>query len=152
MSEPSEALSEKSIADLSEIADEPRGQSRYYARAILSSQGYYYPPVITSPIDLQSFGNSNNKTEEAENQKKLVVSPNPADYQVLFDWSDYQLTDEVVIIEITDQQGNLVQILSPAIGQVTQEWTTELITGSVCSYRLLINGLEKENGQIIINK
>ncbi len=74
MSEPSEALSEKSIADLSEIADEPRGQSRYYARAILSSQGYYYPPVITSPIDLQSFGNSNNKTEEAENQKKLVDS------------------------------------------------------------------------------
>ncbi len=73
------------------------------------------------------------------------------DYNVTFDWKEFAVDGDIVI-EITNQQGGLIQVLKPSEGQTKMEWTTELVSGSICYYRLLIDGQEVDHGQIIINK
>ena len=94
------------------------------------------------------FGNvsSDSKVE------KMGGSPNPVDFNATFDWSNFDVVGKDVKIEITNQEGGLVQILHPEAANHSVEWTTELVSGGVCYYRLLIDGVEADTGYIIINK
>ena len=80
-----------------------------------------------------------------------IVSPNPTDYQVTFDWSQFG-TGGKVMIRLTDQAGNLVDILKPDPGTGRYEWNVSSVVGTGCHYVLLIDGQEVDSGQIIIAK
>ncbi len=82
----------------------------------------------------------------------MLVSPNPTDYQVHFDWSEFATSGKEVIIEVTNQAGGLIELLHPASGTTGMDWTTEKVTGNSCYYRLIVNGQEVYGGQIVINK
>jgi len=81
------------------------------------------------------------------------VTPNPADYNIHFDWSAFTVSEnQDVRIEITDKTGGLIAILQPAKGAFSQQWTTEGVSSGIVYYRLLIGGQEVDSGQLLINK
>ena len=83
----------------------------------------------------------------------MLISPNPADYNMTFDWSAFVVgAKQSVKIEITNKAGGLVQILQPSQGQTVLEWTTELVPSGINYYRLLIDNQEVDSGQLFINK
>ncbi len=146
-----EQFSDEAIKELTNIAEEEGGQSKYHARAVLASEGVYFPPVFSMPEYIRGMNITDDEDKNIA-PRKLKISPNPADYYLRFDWSEFQPLNGSVSIEITDQLGGLIQTLHPAPGDLTYGWTTDKVTGSLCYYRLLIDRQEKDSGQIIINR
>ena len=81
-----------------------------------------------------------------------MVSPNPTDYFVHFDWSKFATSGKEVVIEVTNQTGGLIDILKPTLNSTGLDWTTEKVAGNSCYYRLLVDGQEVYGGHIVINK
>ena len=147
-----ESLSAKVIQQLEVIAEVKGGQAKYLARTILFQYDRHFPLVVSDLPQKSSGEVTTGSSENTETTTKMLVSPNPTDYNVNFDWSAWWVTGQKVEIEITDQLGSLIQVLKPLEGQTSMEWTTELVSGSLCNYRLLIDDEEVDYGQIIINK
>ncbi len=128
------------------------GQASYFAKKILiSDYGYYYRPVITA-LPEQNTNSFGNETSGGSTEPKMLISLNPTDYQVHFDWSEFATSGKEVMIEVTNQVGGLIELLHPDSGTTGMSWTTEKVTGSTCYYRLLLDGQEAYGGQIVINK
>ncbi len=142
-----EALSENDLQSLEEYADLDGGQARYLARSILTAEGYFFVPSIAE-VELPN-GES---VSIGSNEKKLLISPNPVDYNANFDWSEFDTEGKEISIEITNQTGCLVQVLHPDALDGMVEWTTESVSGGICYYRLLIDGVEADAGFFIVNK
>ena len=144
------SFNEPILKDLETFAESKDGKACFLARTILRNYGKYYPPIIK--LDYRSGYNVPEIETEQPNLSKMAVSPNPTDYNVTFNWIEFFSPDKNVRIEILDQIGGLIEVLQPTNGSYSMEWTTENISGSICFYRLLIDGIEVDNGQIIINK
>ena len=142
-------LSDPSKSELDEIARDGTGIPRAMAQSILAYHGQHYPPVYVEVPAQTTEENS----EEGSEGPKMTVSPNPADYNVNFDWSNFLvMEDQDVTIEISNKIGGLITILHPSKGVQTMEWTTESVSSGILYYRLLIGGVEKDSGQLFINK
>ena len=128
------------------------GQASYFAKKILiSDYGYYYRPVITA-LPEQHTNSFGNETSGGSTGPKMLVSPNPTDYYVHFDWSEFATSGKEVMIEVTNQMGGLIEVLKPTPNSVGMDWTTEKVKGNSCYYRLIVNGQEVFGGHIVINK
>lgn len=136
------------LNDLESYAESKEGKSCFLARTILRNSGQYYDPIVDIPVQ---FGQTENETSNGESTS-MSVSPNPTDYQVTFDWSEFNTLGKEVRIEIANQTGMLIDVLHPEDGNTSIEWTTEKVSGSSCHYGLFIDGQEVDSGQIIINK
>jgi len=131
------------LTELCAFAESKKGHACALARKVLAVRGIIYPPIISIP-------NGYNSSEDEVFTTKMSVSPNPTDYNVTFDWNEF-LVDGDIVIEITDQLGGLIEVLRP-VGVKAIEWTTENVSGTLCNYRLLIGGVEKDRGIIVISK
>ena len=153
---PIDNLSSSSLMDLDDLAKSGIGYAAYQARSIMSRYGYIYQPLgIDAIIEQQFIGNQTpeGSSESSESGPKLKTSPNPADYNVLFDWREFVIeSNKQVTIEISNKMGSLVQILQPSMGEMSIEWTTEAVSSGLIYYRLLIDGQEMDSGQVLINK
>ncbi len=147
--EPVTDLSAASQEWLDDLAESGVGYASGKARSIMGLYDKVYQPLVADGL---AFGieEENGKEEETT---KMLISPNPADYNMTFDWSAFVIgSDKSVKIEITNKAGALVQVLQPAVGQTVLEWTTELVPSGINYYRLLIDGEELDSGQLFINK
>ncbi len=144
-------LSEGVLDKMESIATTKEGQASYFARELLSSDyGYFYRPVLsTLPKQYVENGASEGSGYTGP---KMMVSPNPTDYQVHFDWSAFATSGKEVVIEVTNQTGGLIEVLKPAPNSTGMDWTTEKVSGNSCYYRLIVNGQEVYGGHIVINK
>lgn len=149
-------LSREPVTDLSVasqewmdgLAESGVGYASSKARSIMGLYDQLYQPLVAEGL---VFGIDEENGEEETT--KMLVSPNPADYNMTFDWSAFVISsDESVKIEITNKAGVLVQVLQPSVGQTVLEWTTELVPSGINYYRLLIDGEELDSGQLFINK
>ena len=136
------------ITDLESYAKSKEGKSCFLARTILRNYGLYYAPIV----DIPTAAGKEQSTEEYGASLTMSVSPNPTDYHIAFDWSEFNALGKEVHIEITNQMGMLIDVLRPTIGSTSIDWTTENVSGSSCHYGLFIGGQEADSGQIIINK
>ncbi len=137
------------LTDLESYAASKEGKSCFLARTILRNDGQYYAPITDIPAQFRKDEDITGKMAESI---KMLVSPNPADYHVTFDWTAFNTMGKEVRIEISNQMGMLVDILRPNMGSTSQNWTTDKVSGSSCHYGLFIDGQEADSGQIIINK
>ncbi len=144
-------LDEQSRAELNDIAGKGSGIPRVMAQSIMSFYGKYYAPLFAEVPVLEG---ENNGYKDTENDgPRLKISPNPVDYNVRFDWSEFVVSnDQEVTIEITNKNGGLITILHPAKGVSELEWTTESVSSGIIYYRLKIGGQVKDSGQIYVNK
>ena len=74
------------------------------------------------------------------------------DFNANFDWSEFDVEGKEITIEITNQTGGLIQVLHPNAATGMVEWTTEAVSGGICYYRLLIDGVEADTGFFVVNK
>jgi len=144
-------LNDQTKDELDSIAGDGGGIPSVMAQSIMSFYGKYYPPLYEA---LPYFEPGNIAHKGANNYSpRMKVSPNPADYNVRFDWSAFAVgADQDVRIEIADKSGSLVTVLHPGKGVSEMEWTTESVSSGIIYYRLKIGGRVKDAGQIYVNK
>lgn len=151
--EPIDKLSSNALDDLDRMAESGIGYASYQARSIMSRYGYIYQPLAIDERIEQQFLEVRMEENSNESTTKLKTSPNPADYNVVFDWSEFVVeSNKHVTIEIRNKMGSLIQILKPSTGVTSMEWTTEAVSSGLIYYHMMIDGQEVDSGQVIINK
>lgn len=145
-------LEEITLQKLETFAESEKGKSCFVARTVLRNYGKYYLPITPNHIDINGTSTNAQSNSGITAHRKMSVYPNPTDYNVTFDWVEFFSPTKKITLEITNQSGQLVDILEPVLGSTSIEWTTELVNSGKCHYRLLLDNKEVYTGHIILNK
>jgi Secretion system C-terminal sorting domain len=123
------------LADLEQIATGPIGFGSAYAKNILESEGWHFPPLFPELIDTEDRDALSNETDDL-NSISIKFQPNPTSGWLAFQLSQ-PITDHQSYLQLVDPLGRMINEMQLLLGQTNGQLDLSQLDAGIYLFRLM---------------